>query len=229
MKIATCCALIFAIIISCKQENDTPKVKYDAVKKEVKSNNNATENAIEVSDLPIQIEGIRYIMHPIGTIRDKKYGENSYVLSNYNRYELTGNFRNIKFQHQDSTTFKALTDKAVSIQNVTYLETVAKKLKKQLLVYILEDQDSNKDAILDDNDIKDLYISEVSGENFTKLSPDFQEVIDWKLIESKNRIYFRSVEDSNKNGAFDKSDKVHYYFVDLTQPVLKAEEYNVVD
>ena len=233
MKLSICLALIFLLTISCKQKNDTPKVKYDAVKTNVKNSRNEIANAIEISDLPIQIEGMRYIMHPIGTIRvglnDKKYGGNSYVLSNYNRFELTGNFSNIKFQHQDSTTFKALTDKVIAIQNVTYLDAVAKKLKKQLLVYILEDEDSNKDATLNDNDIKDLYISDISGENFTKLSPDFQEVIDWKLIESQNRIYFRSVEDINKNGAFDKNDKVHYYFVDLALALFKAEEYNAVN
>ena len=169
-------------------------------------------------------------MHPVGSIRvgveDKKYGGNSYVLSNYNRYELTGNFSNLKFQHQDSTSFKTLTDKNIAIQNVTYLEAVAKNIKKQFLVYTLEDLDSNKDGKLDDSDIKDLYISTLNGANFVKLSPDLQEVIDWKLIESQNRLYFRSVEDNNKNGAFDKDDKVHYYFVDLTKSIIKVEEYN---
>ena len=230
MKLYTCFAVLVLLFVSCNNQNEKPKVTYDAPKTEVKKEVVAVNSAIEISDLPVQIEGTRHILHPVGSIRvgveGKKYGGNSYVLSNYNRYELTGNFSNLKFQHQDSTSFKTLTDKNIAIQNVTYLEAVAKNIKKQLLVYTLEDLDSNKDGKLDDSDIKDLYISTLNGANFVKLSPDLQEVIDWKLIESQNRLYFRSVEDNNKNGAFDKDDKVHYYFVDLTKSIIKVEEYN---
>jgi hypothetical protein len=44
--------------------------------------------------------------------------------------------------------------------------------------------DTNKDGKLDTSDIKALYLSKISGEKFTKISSDFQELIDWKLIES---------------------------------------------
>ena len=230
MKLFTSFVILLLFLSACNNQNEKPKVAYDAVKTEIKNKPIRVNAAIEISDLPVQIEGTKYILHPIGSIRvgleDKKYGGNSYILTNYNRYELTGSFNNLKFQHQDSITFKTLTDKAVAIQNVTYLEAVARSIKKQFLVYTLEDLDSNKDGKLDDSDIKDLYISAVNGTNFIKLSPDFQEVIDWKLLESKNRLYYRSVEDINKNGAFDQDDKVHYYFVDLTDALLKAIEYN---
>lgn len=232
MKLSSCVVFVLFFLLACNNQTEKPKVAYDAPKAEAKSDVQQGKNAIEIADLPIQIEGTKYFLHPIGTVRagldDKKYGGNSYILTNYNRYELTGNFRNLKFQHQDSITFKTLTDKAVAIQNITYLEAVARSIKKQFLVYTLEDLDSNKDNKLDDNDIKDLYISAINGTNFIKLSPDFQEVIDWKLVESKNRLYFRSVEDINKNGAFDKDDKVHYYYVDLTTALLQAVEYNPI-
>jgi hypothetical protein len=51
---------------------------------------------------------------------------------------------------------------------------------------------------LDTSDIKALYLSKISGEKFTKISSDFQELIDWKLIGSNNRLYYRTVEDTNK-------------------------------
>jgi hypothetical protein len=85
--------------------------------------------------------------------------------------------------------------------------------------------DTNKDGKLDANDIKSLYISEISGNHFIKLSPDFQELIDWNLIETKNRLYFRTTEDTNKNGDFDKDDTVFYYFVDLMDKEWKLNEY----
>jgi hypothetical protein len=60
------------------------------------------------------------------------------------------------------------------------------------------DTDTNRDGKLDSSDIKCLYLSDISGKRFTKVSEDFQELIDWNLIDSKSRLYFRTVEDTNK-------------------------------
>lgn len=222
----------FLSLLSCSNKKEQPKVIYDQTKSKNQIIKKDTTK-IKTADLPIQIEGTNYLLHVLGDLRfnDSKNtyssgSENlSYTLSNYNRYELTGSFDNIKFQHQDSLTFYALTEKEIKIQTVTYLPTMATKLKKQFLVYTLQDMDSNKDGILDQNDILDLYISESNGKNFIKLSPEFQEVIDWKLIESQNKIYFKTIEDINKNGAFDKNDTLHYYTVNLKNATLISEEY----
>ncbi|MFM2370144.1 MAG: hypothetical protein RL619_2465, partial [Bacteroidota bacterium] len=55
-----------------------------------------------------------------------------------------------------------------------------------------------------------------------------QELIDWNLIESNNRLYFRTVEDTNKNGQFDKMDVVHYNYVDLSNKEWKIISYKPV-
>ena len=60
----------------------------------------------------------------------------------------------------------------------------------------------------------------------SKASEEFQELIDWNIIEAQNRLYFRCIEDINKNGAFDKNDKVHYHFVNLLSDEWKVEVYN---
>jgi hypothetical protein len=191
---------------------------------------------IKIADLPIHMEGTSFLLHPIGDVRvydgssKSSYGSSStsrvsYSISNYNRFEITGYLNNIRFQHLDSTATRPLTDKIVIIQTATFLNTIAEKTKKQILVYSISDMDTNKDGKLDANDIKSLYISEISGNHFIKLSPDFQELIDWNLIETKNRLYFRTTEDTNKNGDFDKDDTVFYYFVDLMDKEWKLNEY----
>ncbi|MET0945026.1 MAG: hypothetical protein ABWY22_06440, partial [Flavobacterium sp.] len=65
---------------------------------------------------------------------------------------------------------------------------------------------------------------EISGNKLIKLSPELQDLIDWNLIESKNRLYFRTIEDANKNGQFDKTDIIYYHFVDLS-----AKDWRVMD
>ena len=145
-----------------------------------------------------------------------------FQISNYNENEITGFLRNLKFQEIGSDSIKALTNKPILIQTVTHIKVA----KQSVLVYSLADLDTNKDNKLDVNDIKSLYLSDISGANFTKISMDFQELIDWNFIESKNRLYYRTIEDANKNGEFDKKDILHYHFVDLTAKDWKASDYN---
>lgn len=223
------------VMVSCKDaEKPKPKVTYVESKTNVVPKIDTTQ--IRIADLPILMEGTQFLLHPIGEVRvydgsnKGSYGSSStsrmsYAISNYNRFEITGYLQNIHFQHVDSTTVRPLTDKAVVIQTATYLNTIAEKTRKQILVYTISDLDTNKDSKLDGNDIKSLYISEISGSNFLKLTPDFQELIDWNLVDAKNRLYFRATEDSNKNGGFDKEDAVFYYYVNLLDKEWKLNEY----
>lgn len=228
MKLAITFAIGSFVLLtsSCKEEVEQPKVIY-AEENEIEETKIDTAQ-IKIADLPIQMEGTSFLLHPIGGVRvyennsrmKSSYGSSStnrisYSVSNYNRFEITGFLQNIYFQHQDSVKTTPLTDIKVVIQTATFLNTISDKTKKQILVYTLADKDTNRDGQVDNSDIKALYLSDISGENFTKISPELQELVDWNLIESKNRLYFRTIEDTNKNGDFDKNDLVHYYFVDL--------------
>ncbi|WP_296147653.1 hypothetical protein [uncultured Flavobacterium sp.] len=230
--------IALALLASCKEKTETPKVIYEDTKT-VKAPVKSDSSQIKIADLPIHMEGTKYLIHAIGDVRiyegtSRTYGTSktnsvSYAISNYNRFELTGYFENLKFQHIDSTALRPLTDKKVQIQTATFLNTIADKSKKQILVYTLVDMDTNKDGKLDANDIKSLYISEFNGTKFTKISQDFQELIDWNIVEVQNRLYYRTIEDINKNGAFDKNDLVHYYYVELLSPDWKTQKYNPIE
>ncbi|MFN3967885.1 hypothetical protein [Flavobacterium sp.] len=224
-------SLILAVTLaSCKkEETPTPKVIYeDTSKPKTEVPEDTTQ--IEIADLPINMDGTNYLIFPIGTVSsDKKvkasYDSNTgYTVSNYGEYQITGYLQNLKFQEIGKDTIYALTDKNVLIETATYLKSTADKTKKQLMAYSLADMDTNKDNKLDNNDIKALYLSDISGKNFTKISVDFQELIDWNVVESRSRLYFRAIEDTNKNGAFDKEDTLHYYFVNLLDKEWKATE-----
>ena len=218
-------AILF--LTSCKEEVEKPKVTYDGASK-TKVLIKVDSSQIQIADLPIQMEGTDYLIHPIAdlSIREKgiksRYGSSSvndlsFTISNYGEFEITGFLQNLKFQKIDSDSIKKLTDKPVLIQTATYLKSVADKTNNPIMVYTMVDMDTNKDGKVDTSDIKALYLSEISGEKFTKISYDFQELIDWKLIGSKNRLYYRTIEDTNKNGEFDKKDVINYYYIDLSK------------
>lgn len=222
------------LLVSCR-EKETPKVIYDSSKVRTEASAADTAN-IEIADLPIAIES-DITIHPIGSVRvnpgTRSYSSTggsgiSYTISNYNIFEISGFLSNLKFQRTGSDSLAVLTDKRVMIETASYLKPLSDKSKLRLMVYSLSDTDTNKDSKLDGNDIKSLYISTVEGERFTKVTPDMEELIDWKLIETQERLYFRTVEDTNKNGEFDKSDVVHYYFVDLKAAEWKATAYKPI-
>ncbi len=231
--------LFFAslLFVGCKKEAEKPKVIYEDASKPAAVAAGDTDKIL-LADLPILMEGTSVLLHPIGEfsfndgsskIKYSNSGKDNFVVSNSSENEITGYLTNFKFQAIGSDSLSVLTDKPVLIERVTYLKNFADKTKKQLLVYVLEDMDSNKDGKLDADDIRDLYISGIDGKNFTKLSADYQEFIDWNLVEAQNRLYFRTIEDVNKNGAFDKSDRIHYNFVDLLSKDWKVQEYKPLD
>ena len=228
--------LVFiGLFVSCKkEETEKPKVTYETTSK-VKPIVAVDTNQIEVADLPINMEGTNFLIHPIGVMSGNRKGikssynsEDSFTVSNYGEYQITGYLKNLKFQEIGKDTIYALTDKQILIETATYLKSFADKSRQQLLVYSLADMDTNKDGKLDNSDIKSLYISTLSGQKFTKLSVDFQELIDWKIIESKNLLYFRTIEDTNKNGEFDAKDCVQYQFVNLLDKEWKVTTYKPI-
>lgn len=228
------CLGVISLLVSCKKE-EQPKVIYEQEKVVVPEVKKIDTTQIKIADLPILMEGTKYLIHPIGDVRvydiPSKYGTSkvnqvSYAISNYNRFELTGYFQNLMFQHVDSVALHPLTEVVMQIQTATYLNTIADKTKKQILVYSVFDEDTNRDGKIDSKDIKSLYISNIDGSNFKKLSEELHEVLDWSVIESQNRLYFRTIEDINKNGAFDKKDNVNYYFLELDKEKWEINSYN---
>lgn len=227
--------ILTVAFVSCKKEEEPkPKVIYeDTSKPKTEVPEDTTQ--IEVADLPVNMDGTNYLIHPIGTVSSDKKGLKAsydagtgYTVSNYSEYQITGYLQNLKFQEIGKDTIYALTDKNVLIETATYLKSTADKTKKQLMVYSLADMDTNKDNKLDNTDIKSLYLSDISGKNFTKISTDFQELIDWNIIDARSRLYFRTIEDTNKNGELDKEDHVHYFYVNLLDKEWKASEYKPI-
>jgi hypothetical protein len=226
---------LVTVLVSCKEEVTKPKVSYDSSKQKTEVKTDAPK--ILLADLPVQMEGTNILIHPIGEfsvadgVSKSRYSgseRESFTVSNSSENEITGYLSNFKFQEIGSDSLRVLTDKPVLIERVTYLKSIADKTKNQILVYVLADMDTNKDSKLDSSDIKSLYLSKIDGTSFTKVSEELMELIDWNLVESKNRLYFRSIEDTNKNGEFDKNDIIHYHFIDLNSKDWKVQDYSPI-
>jgi hypothetical protein len=70
------------LLASCKQEKEKPKVIYDATNKGISK---VDSTQVAISDLPIQMEGTDYLIHPVGDLRvyergtKARYGSSSVI------------------------------------------------------------------------------------------------------------------------------------------------------
>ncbi|RXR17688.1 hypothetical protein EQG63_09365 [Flavobacterium amnicola] len=212
------------LLVGCKEE-PKPKVKYDSTAPKVEIKKDTSR--LEIADLPLQFQNSNVLLYVIGDLRVGEMKKNGYedkanfTISNSLEEEVTGYLRNVKFQKVGEDSLHVLTDKVLMIERMSYLKS------KKMIVYVLADADTNQDLKVDSDDIKSLYLSTDMGKNFTKISPDVQELIDWNFIENTNKVYFRTIEDANKNGEFDKKDKLHYFSVNLSED-WKSVEFSPV-
>jgi hypothetical protein len=234
MKHLTTIVLALLILNSCSKGNKTIAAS-DGKTRTFK----ADISQIEVADLPIHLDSTEYLIHAIGKIdpynsRSFLYSESnntrnmsSYNISRNNNFTITGELTNLKFQHFGSEGLVTLTKNHLKITSVTYLNKIANEENK-LLIYTIYDADTNKDYQLDYEDIKTLYISNIDGSNFRKLTHNLDQLIDWKLVSPLNCLYFRSIADSNKNGEFDTTDKINYQYVNLKNQEFKVISYHPI-
>lgn len=194
-------------------------------------------NLIEVVGLPIYFDSTEYLIHPVGEIQTYDGKASSYVGIKSKGYEssgnlsnifnVSGNFTQLYFQKSDSEVKKPLTNQYLQIRAFTFLESVDKSIHKKILVYSVSDQDTNDDGTIDSNDSEALYVSYSSGQNFTRLTPPLQELIDWNIINAQHRLYFRTIEDTDKNGKFEKTDKLNHYYIDFDEEEFKVVPYQL--
>lgn len=217
--------VLLLLVASCKKEEVvTPKVRYENTSKS-EPKNEVVATDLVIADLPIHFADTSTLLFPVGNVVPSQRGSQSFTISNNSDFQITGYLKNMHFQDIKSDSIIPLTDQSILIETATYLKSIADKHKKKMMVYTLADADTNKDQKIDENDIQSLYISQLTGKNFTKISADFNELIDWKVIDANARLYYKTIEDTDKNGQLDQNDQVQYYYVDLLKEDWKSIAY----
>ncbi len=229
-------ALIGNLLVCCgeikpkidyKDEIDTTSIEDDRM---------ADTTKILVSELPIKFDSTDVLLFAIGLVDLQERGGYSKVGSGssgsseitsgyFERDYLMGNFINMVFK-DNSGRDKKLTDKKIRIQSVSFLRDILKKTKRAYLLYSVYDRDTNGDKELNQFDLEALYLSGIDGASFTKITKELHEFYDSRLIKEENKIYFRTLEDINKDGRLDNNDKFHYYYIDFNAETYKVAEYN---
>lgn len=238
--------IIATLLISC-DDMQTPRVRYTDGVTDTLTVEKMLEDTtkILIASMPIHFDSTAVLIHPIGwedVYLVDSYGVNvdrlkkadrvsssSQYISYNNRNYISGSMVNLLFEDIETGELRKLTDKAVVITSVKYLTDVIKKTGKHYLIYTVYDRDYNRDGKLDYRDLSACYMSNLDGTNFTKITQDYHYLEFSQLVEQNGKYYYRTIEDVNKDGIYNKKDKYHYYYIDLNKEDFASVEYFPLD
>lgn len=226
--------LFFTVFITgCNFDNNEKKenevVVLDANRNEVKIDT----SLVTIADLPIKIDSVSFLIHPIGDSRieryDKEYlfkssrsNSDNFTLTNNYGDEIKGNMNNLLFQNEESSKLVPLTEKNIKIKSVLFLRDLFDVAKKKVLLYEIVDTDTNDDKKINLLDLYSIYISDVDGRNFKKITKANQRILNTKFLKTNKSFYFKTLEKANSKKG---KDVFHYYYLDLSKDKINVIEY----
>ena len=172
--------------------------------------------------LPQKLDSTNYLIFPINRIlinnSKTRMSKLSYSSSHYNIP-----LENLIFENIITGKTHKLTQEKIKILSYQQLFGENRNSEK-IIIYKVISHDTNQDGYLDNGDIVSLFISDSSGKKFSRISKSNEQLLEWNYIFETKKVYFRTVNDIDKNGIFDKNDKHNIYSTSIsnneTKPLL---------
>ena len=232
-------AFFTGLTFACSER--TPKIDYENQIDTVATIVNVVEDTtkILVSELPVRFDSTEVLIYAVGLVDLQerggysKFGSGSYSSSDisasyFNTDNLSGQFINLVFEDLNGNR-TPLTNHKMTINRVLFLRGIYNNTKQQILMYSLYDRDTNGDGKMNRQDLESLYLSNIDGTNFKKISKELHEFYDHRTLKDDNKLYFRTLEDINKDGKLNNQDKFHYYLIEFSENGYEVTEYDPID
>lgn len=217
---------------------------------------NITNNTIATSepvappilkvDLPIYLDGVPSIIHPVVVSAVTEYAEKSYsgekISSRINmgNYSFSGDIFNLVFEDVTTGEHKSLFAK--NNQKIQYVDYPTRPLKPinnpnqplsanelKLYQHFIYEVQENIGSDRDSNSIQNqtaLYISDEKGNGLKKLHPDNQYFIESRWVSHVERYYFTTKTDSNHDGKITLQDNAFTYYIDFKTENPTVHQYD---
>ena len=203
--------LILILIISCTNKQPQRIVYPENQNEELTEKPIIIEETKDklIAHLPQKLDSTNYIVFPINRLSiNNSKTRISKVSYSSSRYNIP--LENLIFENILTGKTHQLTKEKIKI--LSYQQLFGKKrTSEKIIIYKVISNDSNQDGYLDNNDIASLYISDSDGFNFKQLSKPNEQLLEWNYLYETKKVYFRTVEDTDKNGMFDNNDKHSLY------------------
>jgi len=193
---------------------------------------------VKVLNLPIHIDSTQYIYHPTSLLyakgKNKRRGfsisKRSYnqktSSSNYSHYKFNGKYAGFAVENLKTGKTINITDQEISFSNVRIYNKLEYNPRVEFVLYEGYDLDTNKDGKLDYRDLPALFISNLDGSGFKKLTVDFEEYQSYTFIVENDKLYFQTIKDNNNDGTYENVDEYRNYVVNLKDSIKIATRYD---
>ncbi|MET0391732.1 MAG: hypothetical protein ABW019_01270 [Chitinophagaceae bacterium] len=182
---------------------------------------------------PLQIDSSEYFMIPELIDNDNKeaYGKGK-------GYLLWGNYTDIYFYNAKTNESKKLFGTTLALVSSFNTgrqyyydrpgdqeEKAPANILPRHILYLARTADYNGDKALDSDDPVYLYLSDKTGNNLARITPEGMNLVSWTLSKDKQMILVKLQRDKNGNKKFGQGDDDVYYRVDLQEDVSKVKCY----
>lgn len=186
----------------------------------------------------MDLDSTDYLLIPIGMktiesmedkgLRSKSSGEyaesyaGSYRSYKYNFYSLDfGNCNNIIFYNKQNDETHLLLQKPAIISQF-YFPYYDKEYTGDKYYFILlgiREDDTNMDGYINNDDAETVYITDLSGKNMFKITPDHTQLVDWFIDMQTKSILMKVRFDTNKDRKFNYYDEIEILKTSIDSPV----------
>lgn len=216
--------------------NDKPK----GVSNEPKTGSNVETvdskyNAINLLfNNPTVLDSSDWVLYPLtlGELEDTRKGFKS------SSYRDQYPYWNIAFYNTETKQMRLLSDSlkmlinSIDSKNNSILHPgQIKERNEGLIYYSITTNDFNQDGILNSDDPKYLFISDLSGQEFRQISPDNFDIIHWQTIPESNKVLIQALKDSNMDKKFEGDDEIASFIYDIDKQKIKqvfSDEFNLM-
>jgi len=101
-----------------------------------------------------------------------------------------------------------------------------KEYERDLIFYRVVKKDYNEDKKYNSLDPVMLYISDLNGLNFTQVTPDDEQFIDYTFYKETQSIMIKTVIDSDKNKSFLSNDETSFSSMKILEPTKATEIFS---
>ncbi len=138
-----------------------------------------------------------------------------------------GGYWNFVFYNSKTGISQLLTrDKTMFYDYRTTLEELDTAIHNPYIFYTGAAADYNNDKKLNGDDPTYLFVSDRTGNNFHRISPEHCSVQSWSVIRSSGLLMLTVLQDRNKDRIFDTKDEKSIYQVDLRSGQPGTEIFN---
>lgn len=242
MKIKLLITALLALT-ACNQ-NQTQNTHHHIVASDVAASGVVANPDIPIKvDLPIYLDGVPSLIHPVVVSAVSEHAAKSYssekisseIYMDLASYQLSGEIFNLVFENKETGETKPLfSHNTQFIRQAQYLiysysddekNNSSKPLKRKLYRHFVYTVQERLDEKAPFHSERALYLSNEKGEQLQKLHSDKEFLLETRWLPEINRYYFTTKSDSNADGKITLADQTHNYYIDFSdveKPVVKA-------